>query len=91
MPVGLDSRSCGCFCKRFVPQASRLPLNQWLKENRNRKKTKEWWKILAAKLRGHFPCHGVSGNYRAINSYYRRVLELVRKWLNHRSQKRSMS
>ena len=66
-------------------------LNEWLKENRNRKKTKEWWKILAAKLRGHYQYYGVSGNYRAINSYYRLAMVLVRKWLNRRSQKRSMS
>jgi hypothetical protein len=66
-------------------------MNEWLKENRNRKKTKEWWKTLRAKLRGHYQYYGVSGNYRAINSYYRRVLGLVRKWLNRRSQKRSMS
>ncbi len=66
-------------------------MNEWLKENRNRKKTKEWWKTLSAKLRGHYQYYGVSGNYRAINSYYRRVLGLVRKWLNRRSQKRSMS
>ena len=66
-------------------------LNQWLKENRNRNKTKEWWKTLSAKLRGHYQYYGVSGNYRAISSYYRLTLGLVRKWLNRRSQKRSMS
>ena len=46
---------------------------------------------LSAKLRGHYQYYGVSGNYRAINSYYRLTLALVRKWLNRRSQKRSMS
>jgi group II intron reverse transcriptase/maturase len=66
-------------------------LNQWLKENRNRKKTKQWWKTLGAKLRGHYQYYGVSGNYRAINSSYRLTLKRVRKWLNRRSQKRSMS
>ena len=66
-------------------------LNQWLKENRNREKTKEWWKTLCAKLRGHYQYYGVSGNYRAINSYYRLTLRIVRKWLNRRSQKRKMS
>ncbi len=66
-------------------------MNQWLKDNRNRNKTKEWWTTLSAKLRGHYQYYGVSGNYRAIHSYYQHVLALVRKWLNRRSQKRSMS
>lgn len=66
-------------------------LNEWLKENRNRTKTKEWWKTLSAKLRGHYQYYGVSGNYRCIASYYSLTLGLVRKWLNRRSQKRSMS
>ncbi|WP_136078771.1 group II intron reverse transcriptase/maturase [Pontiella desulfatans] len=66
-------------------------LNEWLKENRNRTKTKEWWKSLSAKLRGHYQYYGVSGNYRCIASYYSLTLGRVRKWLNRRSQKRSMS
>jgi len=29
-------------------------MNGWLKSVRNTLKTKEWWKIVSAKLRGHF-------------------------------------
>jgi RNA-directed DNA polymerase len=66
-------------------------LNQWLKATRNLVKTKDWWKILAAKLRGHYQYYGVSGNYNAIARFYNTALQLVRKWLNRRSQKRKMS
>ena len=66
-------------------------MNNWLKAIRNRLKTKDWWKILAAKLRGHFQYYGVSENYAAIAKFYKLTIRMVRKWLNRRSQKRKMS
>jgi len=66
-------------------------LNSWLKQIRNLIPTKEWWQILKAKLRGHFEYYGVSGNYPSLMRYYTLALKLVHKWLNRRSQKRSMS
>jgi len=66
-------------------------LNVWLKQIRNLIPTKEWWKILQAKLRGHFEYYGVSGNSPSIKKYYSLALKLVHKWLNRRSQKKSMS
>ncbi|OQY38701.1 MAG: group II intron reverse transcriptase/maturase, partial [Spirochaetaceae bacterium 4572_7] len=58
---------------------------------RNLIKTKDWWKILESKLRGHFQYYGVSENYDSIERFYRKTLYLVRKWMNRRSQKRTMS
>ena len=66
-------------------------INIWLKQIRNLVPTKEWWKTLQAKLRGHFQYYGVSGNSPSIKKYYSLVLKLVHKWLNRRSQKKSMS
>jgi group II intron reverse transcriptase/maturase len=66
-------------------------LNVWLKQIRNLLPTKEWWKTLQAKLRGHFEYYGVSGNFPSIAKFYSLAIELVHKWLNRRSQKRSMS
>ena len=66
-------------------------LNIWLKQIRNLVPTKEWWKILQAKLRGHFEYYGVSGNSPSIKKFYSLALKLVHKWLNRRSQKKSMS
>jgi hypothetical protein len=66
-------------------------MNDWLKSIRNQAKTKDWWKILAAKLRGHFQYYGVSENSVSIAKFYRLTIRMVRKWLNRRSQKRKMS
>lgn len=66
-------------------------MNQWLKEVRNQKKTKEWWETLASKLRGHYQYYGVSGNYQAIATFYYQVKGMLHKWLNRRSQKKKMS
>jgi RNA-directed DNA polymerase len=66
-------------------------MNDWLKSIRNLVKTKDWWKTLAAKLRGHFQYYGVSENYLSIVKFHRLTIRMVRKWLNRRSQKRKMS
>jgi RNA-directed DNA polymerase len=66
-------------------------MNAWLKAIRNQVKTKEWWKILIAKLRGHFQYYGVSENYDGIARFYKNTIRMVRKWMNRRSQKRKMS
>ena len=62
-------------------------LNVWLKAVRNAMLTKEWWPILAAKLRGHYQYYGISGNIRALQRYYAVALRLTRKWLSRRSQR----
>jgi len=63
----------------------------WLKKIRNKKKPKEWWNTVEAKLRGHYQYYGISGNYECINAYYKHVVKTLHKWLNRRSQKKSMS
>ena len=66
-------------------------LNTWFKAIRNLLPTRQWWKTLKAKLRGHFEYYGVSGNFPAIAKYYSIAKRLAKKWLNRRSQKRKMS
>ena len=66
-------------------------MNAWLKAIRNQVKTKEWWKILQAKLRGHFQYYGVSENYAGIARFYKFTIRTVRKWMNRRSQQRKMN
>ncbi len=75
--------------KKF--RGSLKALNLWLKSVRNVMQTKDWWKILRAKLRGHYEYYGVSENYRCIEKFYRHVIRLTKKWLNRRSQKKAMS
>jgi len=66
-------------------------MNKWLKSVKNLVKTKDWWKTLAAKLRGHFQYYGVSGNSASIAKFYRLTIKMLYKWLNRRSQKRRMN
>jgi group II intron reverse transcriptase/maturase len=66
-------------------------MNNWLRSIRNQVKTKDWWNILAAKLRGHFQYYGVSENSVGIARFYKLTIKMVHKWLNRRSQKRKMS
>ncbi len=66
-------------------------LKEWLKKIRNAVIIKEWWKILASKIRGHFQYYGVSGNMPALKVYQCWAIRLTYKWLNRRSQKQSMN
>jgi RNA-directed DNA polymerase len=75
--------------KRFRKKIGELM--QWLKAQRNVLKTSDLWKVIAAKLRGHYQYYGISGNYRGVYRYYWCTLRLVFKWLNRRSQRRSFS
>ena len=75
--------------KKFAVKMKEI--NEWLKSIRNAIKMKYWWKILCAKLRGHFQYYGVSGNYMGIQRYYYLTIRLVFKWINRRSQKKSFN
>jgi group II intron reverse transcriptase/maturase len=73
--------------KKF--RAKMKAINSWLKSVRNAVKLKEWWAVLRLKLLGHYHYYGISGNFKGIERYYLRVLALVYKWINRRSQRRS--
>ncbi|WP_341808185.1 hypothetical protein [Wolbachia endosymbiont (group E) of Neria commutata] len=66
-------------------------IKEWLKAIRNLICLKDWWQILKAKLRGHYNYFGISGNYRWLNKFNWAVMKLAFKWINRRSQKKSMS
>lgn len=66
-----------------------IAINQWLKENRNRVKLAEWWRIFCSKLAGHYRYYGVSGNYLSMKKFYWYTRKLAYKWINRRSQKKS--
>ena len=51
--------------KKFRAKAN--DLNRWLKAIRNQVLTKDWWKTLCSKLRGHYEYYGVSENYLSID------------------------
>lgn len=45
---------------------------------------------LSRALRGHYGYYGITGNFRALDNFYRQVTREWRKWLDRRSGKRSM-
>ena len=64
---------------------------QWIKRIRNILPLKEWWPTLEAKLMGHYNYFGISGNFRGLRQYYSQVVSMVFKWVNRRSQRKSMT
>lgn len=60
-------------------------LKAWLATVRNQP-IRDWWPVLAAKLRGHFQYYGVSGNAPALQRYAQCVRRLVVQTLSRRSQ-----
>ena len=66
-------------------------MTDWLKAIRNTVPMKEWWDTLKAKLRGHFQYYGVSENFLSIRAFYNHTLRELKKWINKRSQKKSMN
>ena len=46
---------------------------------------------LTQKLRGHYNYFGVLGNMGDLNQIYNHVVELLYKWLNRRSGRKSMT
>ena len=66
-------------------------LNIWLKKIRNLLLLKDWWKVLRMKLVGHYNYFGISGNMRCLRQFYYEASKLTYKWINRRSQKKSMT
>ncbi len=64
---------------------------EWIKSVRNRFPTKELWRRVAARLRGHYNYYAVSFNSDQIHKCYFLCTRELFKWLNRRSQKRSFS
>jgi len=47
--------------------------------------------MVNAKLRGYFNYYGVIGNSKGINEFYNKAMEILYKWLNRRSQRKSFN
>ena len=68
-----------------------LAFTDWIKSARNRKTTTKLLDLAAAKIRGHFNYFGVMYNESKLKHFHWVALGSLFKWLNRRSQKRSMS
>ncbi|MBR4061062.1 MAG: group II intron reverse transcriptase/maturase [Lachnospiraceae bacterium] len=74
--------------KRF--RKSLKEMNLWLKYNRNIP-LKELMSRLNQKLVGHYRYYGVSYNVQMLVKYHYYVVNMLFKWLNRRSQKKSFT
>lgn len=61
---------------------------KWCKSNRNMRMTELFYK-LNAKLRGYYNYYGVRGNYDRLASFFYHAVNILFKWLNRRSQRKS--
>lgn len=66
-------------------------INLWLKQVRSTVQLKFWLPVLQRKMIGHYNYFGISGNMRCLQQFYYGVGKLTLKWINRRSQKKSMS
>lgn len=64
-------------------------ITAWVKADRSKYGTAELMEAFKSKLQGHFNYYGVSGNMEMLSSFYHHALNIVFKWLNRRSQKKS--
>ncbi|NET39210.1 MAG: group II intron reverse transcriptase/maturase [Cyanothece sp. SIO1E1] len=75
--------------KRF--RRALMDLKMWLRQVRSACKLPKIWLAVGQKLRGHFNYFGVTDNSSALYSFERKAHDLLLKWLNCRSQRRSFT
>ena len=63
---------------------------QWCKKMRN-KRFKTIFEELNSKLRGYYNYYGVINNYESLKEFFNKSLDILYKWLNRRSQRKSMN
>lgn len=73
---------------RFTRSVERV--KAWCRKNRHLS-IAEQHKTLCQKLKGHFGYFGITGNFRAIESYRAEVRNLWKKWLGRRSHRARMT
>lgn len=74
--------------KKFRQKAKAM--KAWIRANRHLDQ-ETFIKTIRAKLRGHYRYYGITDNARKIKSFYLITRNLIFKWLNRRSQRRSMT
>jgi len=65
-------------------------MKTWIKVNRHMEQ-KAFLKTLRAKLTGHYRYYGITDNFEKIHAYYDITINLMLKWLNRRSQRKSFT
>jgi hypothetical protein len=65
-------------------------MTDWVKEHRDQK-LKQTMKTLKAKLQGTWNYYGLIGNFRRMQLLYEATCRALYKWLNRRSQRKSLT
>ena len=63
-------------------------LTAWLGQVKNEYPLPNIWRMLAAKMKGHYNYSGVSGNFEAVQRFYHHAHWQAFKWMNRRSQRK---
>lgn len=69
-------------------QRALAEFTEWCRENRNQRIRKQAAEV-GLKLKGHYNCFGLAGNYRCLAQYFNATMRIWYRWLNRRSQRRS--
>lgn len=69
-------------------RSSIAKVKEWLKSHRG-EKIPELLGKLNKKLKGYYEYYGIIGNSASLRRFYRKVENLLKKWLNRRSQRKS--
>ena len=65
-------------------------ISEWCKANRH-EPIREQFKILSAKIRGHYQYYGIRGNYKMLEVAYEHAQKAWKRWLTRRNSKDRMS
>lgn len=65
-------------------------MKSWVRMNRHMDQ-EEFLDVIRSKLSGHYRYYGITDNSQKMKSYYMQTLDLVYKWLNRRSQRKSFT
>ena len=61
---------------------------EWCRQKRHYP-VEDWFKELKPKLQGYYNYYGVNGNYASLQQFFDEAMQILRKWLNRRSQRKS--
>ena len=84
---GFSRQACRIIKRQTAANRARRAVQavaDWCRRNRHRP-IPEQHQVLSQKLRGHYAYYGLTGNARALSSFYFAVKGLWRKWLSRRS------
>jgi hypothetical protein len=73
--------------KRFRSKLKKV--NEWARIIRNKASLNQIMKTAASKVRGHVQYYGVSHNFKSVRIFIHKVMKILFKWLNRRSQRKS--